>query len=223
MIDVDGIFKNRRMNISRLMKYGFVRQDSVYVFSFKMERKPFMMHVFVQDTGKVSVQVMDAESKEEYVLVHVRGAGGAFVNTLVQACENKLKEIADKCFDWEVFKEIQTKQVIEYAKNTYNSHPEFLWEKFSENAVLRRKDTKKWYAVILKVPKSKIGLQGEDPVEILDLRGHPEEVAVLADGKTFFPGYHMNKKHWYTLCLDGTVRIEEICARMDRSYMLAKT
>ncbi|MDE7400427.1 MAG: MmcQ/YjbR family DNA-binding protein, partial [Clostridia bacterium] len=34
--------------------------------------------------------------------------------------------------------------------------------------------------------------------------------------------YHMNKKHWLTIPLDGTVPIGEICSRLDQSYILAK-
>ena len=31
----------------------------------------------------------------------------------------------------------------------------------------------------------------------------------------------MNKKHWYTILLDDSVPLEEICRRIDRSYLLA--
>lgn len=42
------------------------------------------------------------------------------------------------------------------------------------------------------------------------------------DNARFFPGCHMNKKHWYTIILDGTVSMDEICRRVDESYLLAK-
>ncbi|MBQ8295198.1 MAG: MmcQ/YjbR family DNA-binding protein, partial [Clostridia bacterium] len=42
------------------------------------------------------------------------------------------------------------------------------------------------------------------------------------DNQRFFMGYHMNKKHWYTLLLDGSIPTEEICRRIDESYLLAK-
>ena len=32
----------------------------------------------------------------------------------------------------------------------------------------------------------------------------------------------MNKKHWYTVILDGSVPFEEICRRIDESYGSAK-
>ncbi|MBF1202590.1 MAG: MmcQ/YjbR family DNA-binding protein, partial [Fusobacterium periodonticum] len=36
------------------------------------------------------------------------------------------------------------------------------------------------------------------------------------------PAYHMNKKHWCTICLDGTVELEKIYNLIDISYELAK-
>ena len=34
------------------------------------------------------------------------------------------------------------------------------------------------------------------------------------------PGYHMNKKHWNTVTLDGTIPAEEVFAMIDHSYDL---
>ena len=98
---------------------------------------------------------------------------------------------------------------------------EFLWEKSLKNAIWRRKDTQKWYGILLTVSKQKLGLPDDETVEIFDFRILPEELEALVDYKTYFPGYHMNKKHWCTIILDGTVPFEEICRRIDASYLLA--
>ncbi len=37
-----------------------------------------------------------------------------------------------------------------------------------------------------------------------------------------FAGYHMNKKHWITIKLDGSVNINEIYELIDNSYNLSK-
>ena len=50
----------------------------------------------------------------------------------------------------------------------------------------------------------------------------PEQMNAMIDKKRYFPGWHMNKKHWYTIILDGSVSTEEICSRIDESYRLAK-
>ena len=37
-----------------------------------------------------------------------------------------------------------------------------------------------------------------------------------------FPGWHMNKAHWLTVTLDGTVNDEKIKLLVDMSYELTK-
>lgn len=79
----------------------------------------------------------------------------------------------------------------------------------------------KWYAAILTVKVEKLGLTDDCMLEVIDLRGEPEFVARIPDGERFFPGYHMNKKHWFTVLLDGSVPDDEICRLLDESYVLA--
>ena len=37
------------------------------------------------------------------------------------------------------------------------------------------------------------------------------------------PGYHMNKTHWITVILDGTVCEEEVLGMIDHSYFITQT
>ncbi|WP_208293491.1 MmcQ/YjbR family DNA-binding protein [Zophobihabitans entericus] len=134
---------------------------------------------------------------------------------------NVLQKIAEQCFELNIFKSDDAKKIIEYIRNTYHDELEFLWPKFPNNAIFRRKDTSKWYGAILTLSKRKLGIESDEIIEILDLRINPEEVTAVVDHKTFFPGYHMNKKHWYTICLDGSLPIEDIYQRIDISYQLA--
>ena len=50
-----------------------------------------------------------------------------------------------------------------------------------------------------------------DPERAIDLRERYESVQ---------PGYHMNKKHWNTVVLDGSIPPREIKAMIDHSYEL---
>ena len=95
------------------------------------------------------------------------------------------------------------------------------WKRSSDNAILRRKDTGKWYAAILTVAKSKLGIDSGEVVEIIDLRVKPEKLEALLQNDNYYPGWHMNKKSWYTIILDGSVDTEEICRGIDESYRLA--
>lgn len=121
-----------------------------------------------------------------------------------------------------IWKNDFTKKVISYVRQTYGDELEFLWPKFPNNAIWRRKDSGKWYAALLVVSKKKLGVDSDDIVEIIDLRMDPEMLTFLLDNKKYYPGYHMNKRHWCTIILDGSVSLEEIYARIDESFVLAR-
>ena len=121
-----------------------------------------------------------------------------------------------------VFRQDITRELLSYASVEYGDEPEYLWERYPECAVLRRKDTQKWYALLMNIPQSKLGLDGDKMVEIVDLRFDVDELPLKIDGKRYFAGYHMNKKHWITLLLDGSVPLSEILDYVDKSYTLAK-
>ena len=50
-----------------------------------------------------------------------------------------------------------------------------------------------------------------DPARALELRDRYEAVQ---------PGYHMNKKHWNTVTLDGSIPVRDVREMIDHSYEL---
>ena len=61
---------------------------------------------------------------------------------------------------------------------------------------------------------------GEFPARI-NLKCDPERAAVLRDEhESVIPGYHMNKRHWNTLVLDGELSDSLVCELIDHSYEL---
>lgn len=219
---VDMFFKNRKLNIHKLTDYGFVKCDKGYSYSANLVDEQMKLNVMVLNDGKISTMVIDNTFGEEYILHLVPDAAGPFVGQVKAEYEAVLEDIASKCFDVEVFKAEQSKAIITYVREKYGDELEFLWEKFPDNAIWRRKDNEKWYGALLTVKASKLGLDGDVMIEILDLRIKPTDIETTVDKKRFFMGYHMNKKHWYTLLLDGSISTEEICRRIDESYLLAK-
>ncbi|MDD4510344.1 MAG: MmcQ/YjbR family DNA-binding protein [Oscillospiraceae bacterium] len=215
------LFKRRKPNTQKLFAFGFSLIEDRYLFRTDIVDGQFTMAVAVMPDGSVDTQVTDNASDEEYILHRVPGVSGSFVGTVREACEKMLAEISDKCFDPEIFKSAQAKQLIEYVRSAYGDELEFLWQKFPDNAVWRRKDTQKWYGALLTVPKRKLGFDSDETAEIIDLRIKPEELETTLDGKQYLPGYHMNKKNWYTVLLNGFVPIDELSRRIDESYRLA--
>ena len=64
-------------------------------------------------------------------------------------------------------------------------------------------------------------LAEDDGISQMNLKCDPDDALVLRD---VYPairaGYHMNKKHWNTVILDGTVPEEEIDRMIRHSYSL---
>ena len=110
--------------------------------------------------------------------------------------------------------------VFDYAKENYGTEPEYLWEKTPDSAVLRHSSNNKWYAAVLDVQKNKLGLEGNEVVDILDVKCDPMMIGSLTQKDGYFKAYHMNKEKWITVILDGTVPNEEIFALIDLSYEL---
>ena len=118
-----------------------------------------------------------------------------------------------------VEKIVKTEEIFEYVQKQYGTVPEYLWSKSPDSVVLRHKNGK-WYAVFMTVEKSKLGLEGNDLVAIMDVKCDPEMTSMIIQTYGFLPGYHMNKQHWITILLDGSVSEAKTLDFLDMSYDL---
>ena len=114
---------------------------------------------------------------------------------------------------------MKKEEIFEYVKKQYGTVPEYLWAQSPDNAVLRHKNGK-WYAVVMTVEKSKLGLERKDPVDIMDVKCDPDMTNMIIQTYGFLPGYHMNKQHWITILLDGSVSEAKTLDFLDMSYDL---
>lgn len=112
------------------------------------------------------------------------------------------------------------KAIYDWVKKCYGTEPEYLWQDTPWNAVLRNRESNKWYGIIMTVEESKLGIPGKQMVDILDIKCAPDFIGALRQCPGFFPGYHMNKNSWITILLDGTVPEEKIKNLIDLSYQL---
>ncbi|MCH5188369.1 MAG: MmcQ/YjbR family DNA-binding protein [Oscillospiraceae bacterium] len=213
-------FKHRKINKASLLGFGFTKTAEGWQYTADVMDGQFRLHVFVTEDGIVSTKMLDS-SGEEYSLYKTPSAAGAYVGEVRAACADALTNISMKCFEPDVYRCDQTHAVIEYVRGKFGDEPEFLWKSSPETAAIRRKDSRKWYGLITLIPRSKLGLDSDESAEIIDLRLKPELMPKTVDNVRYFPGWHMNKKSWYTIILDGSVLTEEIFQRIDESYALA--
>ena len=222
MADVlESVFKQKKIVWDKLIPFGFAETEEGYRYQQMMPDCGLLLTVRVTKQGQLSTEVTDPVTDAPYTLHLLDGAAGSFVGAVRSQYQALLADIASQCFEADVFRSEQAKALIGYVRKTYGDELEYLWPKTPDNAIWRRKDTQKWYAALLTVSKRKLGLAEEGKAEILDLRLPPEEMAALVDHKTSFPGYHMNKKHWFTILLDGSASIEEITSHIAISFDLA--
>ena len=113
-------------------------------------------------------------------------------------------------------------ELIEYAVSEHGAQPEYLWKKYPNYFVLRHAVGGKWFAVVMDVPKCRLGLDGDGSVYIADLKCGPILGGSYLGKNGFLPAYHMNKENWISVLLDGSVPQEEFITLLETSYYLTK-
>lgn len=211
--------ENRMVDHHKLLEYGFILRTDVISYEDFILDNQFKI-IINYDQKKMTSKVVDVTVNEEYLLVDVIGASGEFVGRIKEQYENRLKDMIKCCTTPCFFKSEQALLVIEYVKNKYQNELEYLWPKFSKNAIWRHQDNQKWYGALLVIEESKLGMDSNQVIDIIDLRAPTQFIENHVDHRNIFPGYHMNKQHWLTIKLDGTVPIEEIYKYIDESYQM---
>ena len=214
--------KDKKIDLKKLEEFGFKLINNSYYYYTSLLKNQFKMSVKISLDNSVFTEIIDTETNEPYVLHLLEMKRSGYSEKVYKAYSEILAKIQKECFEDEIFKANYTKEIVAYIKNKYGDELEFLWEKSPKNAVVRRKSSKKWYAVILTVSKRKLNLDTDEIIEVINLHNRVEEIEKLIDNKKYFPAYHMNKKYWCTICLDGTVELKEIYKLIDISYELAK-
>ena len=222
MREIKDFIKNKKINFKKLKEFGFELIDNSYYYHTSLLKNQFKMSVKINIDNSIFTEIIDTETNEPYVLHLLEIKRSGYSEKIYKVYSEILEKIKKVCFEDEIFKANYTKEIVAYVKNKYGDKLEFLWEKSPKNAVVRRKSSNKWYAVILTIPKRKIGLESDEVIEVINLHNIPKEIEKLIDYKRYFPAYHMNKKHWCTICLDGTIELKEIYKKIDISYELAK-
>lgn len=98
--------------------------------------------------------------------------------------------------------------------------PQF--HQFPDYAALRHDADGKWYGLTMNVPVDRIGAPGTGNVDILDVKCEPQDIKHLQTQRGIIPAHHMNKDHWISILLDGSVSTDAIWKLLDASFKLTK-
>lgn len=113
--------------------------------------------------------------------------------------------------------------VIEYIQDEFDVAAEYLWMSSPDCAVFRNKRNQKWFAIIMNVNKTKLGLSGEGGVDVINVKCDPILIGSLLCNEGYRPAYHMNKTNWITVLLDGSVNMREVKNLIRFSYEMIET
>ena len=109
-----------------------------------------------------------------------------------------------------------------YITEIYSTDGEYLFAKYPSFLMLRHSANRKWFAVIMDIPRKNLGLSGEGEISVVNLKCDTRLIGSFREEPGIFPGWHMNKAHWLSVALDGTVEVEKIKFLVDMSYELTK-
>ena len=116
---------------------------------------------------------------------------------------------------------ISREKIFRYVKKKYDVEPDYPLPVAPSFPVLRHADNRKWFVLIMDVPKEKLGLQGTERVDIINVKlGDPLFVDLLVHQEGYFRGYHIRGGNWVSILLDGTVPFKDVCRMIDESFLI---
>ena len=80
-----------------------------------------------------------------------------------------------------------------YILNHYSTEADYPWADTPRAAVFRHVANRKWFALVMEVPRDKLGLPGTEKFDIVNFKCDPILISSLRGEPGIFPAYHMNK------------------------------
>lgn len=109
-----------------------------------------------------------------------------------------------------------------YIESTFGITADYPFTGDFVTAVFRHTGNRKWFAIAMRIPRSKLGMNGDAPIDVVNVKCDPEILHSFHDQPGIFPAYHMNRNHWLTLTLDGCVSDDTMAFLLGISYDLTK-
>ena len=112
-------------------------------------------------------------------------------------------------------------RILEMALELPGAKSDKPFEEDFDSTVLRHGDTGKWFGILLKAPRNRVGLDGEGTAEVLNLKCDTMlSYGLRQEYPDILPAWHMNKQHWITVRLEGSVPEELLQTLLRMSYDL---
>ena len=110
---------------------------------------------------------------------------------------------------------------LKYCRDSYGTEPDHPFEGDFETAVLRHGGSRKWYALVMRIPRSKFGLGSDELIDVVNLKLPIEMFGSFGIEDGVYPAYHMNKLHWVSVLLPDASD-DTVAFLMDVSFNATK-
>ena len=99
MIDINDLKKNEKFDVDKLLEYGFTRSENGYVLAKMLdEENDILLIVTVSlELNEISDMVIDNASGEEFLMLNMPAAQGAYVNYVRELRDSEMLNIYGKC------------------------------------------------------------------------------------------------------------------------------
>ena len=104
-----------------------------------------------------------------------------------------------------------------YIVETYSVEPDRPWARYPDYEVFRHGGNRKWFAVLLRVSRKTLGLEGDGMLDIVNVKGDPLLIGSLRGGPGIYPAYHMSKGNWLSVAPEEAEE-ETLRLLLDRSF-----
>lgn len=201
------VFRSSTPDRAALLDFGFTPDGDSLRFSAGIVDGDFYVDVAVGPDGSVSSRVIDSATGDDYSAIFSEAYVGAYVGRVREEYRAFLAKISEACFVRAPFTSPQANRLAAHIASAYGEHEDRPFAKYPDCASFRSGSANKWYALLMPVKKGVLAGEkdAEKAVEVVNLKAEPEKIPELTAIPGIYPAYHMNKKYWISVILDGTV------------------
>lgn len=211
-MDLGYYLKEYSPDADKLVEYGFTQKDGEWYYVRNVEGALSLVLTLRKDA--FSAKVWDDDFGDEYLPFNVEDEQ----NPVRAKAEKIIEDIIKKCF---ICLNVRA-DIVETMEKKYGVSHEAPWEDDPDSITFKTKFSKKWFAIMMRIPADRLGLKGKNLIDVANIKLPPETVDSVIDNVHYFRAYHMNKIHWMSVKLDKDLDKREFVSLVDISYSLAE-
>ena len=96
---------------------------------------------------------------------------------------------------------MKREEFFKFCSDKFSTEPDYSFREDFDTAVLRHSESRKWYAICMRVSRSKFGQDSDEIVDVVNLKQPLDMFGFFGSDVGVYPAYHMNKLHWISVLL----------------------